>query len=72
MKTDAPEGYTPAIQVTLSCTLSDVWGAPEAFEAGGEAAVRGLIAEDLGAFFDEAKLRCAMVYVCNVSADKLK
>lgn len=60
------------IQVTLTCVLSDIWGAPEAYAVGGDKAVRELIQEDLSAFFEETQMRCERLYVTHVSADENK
>jgi len=45
------------IRVTLSCILSDIWGADEAYAAGGAMAVRELINEDLSAFVEECGVK---------------
>lgn len=42
------------VQVKLTLTLPDWWGADYAFASGGAKAVRELIEEDLRAFADDA------------------
>jgi hypothetical protein len=42
------------IRVTLTATLSDLWGAEDALAAGGEEELKEIIRDDLSAFAEEA------------------
>lgn len=49
------------VRVILTLEMPDWWGADDAFDAGGEKAVRELVEEDLRAFTDEASWVVARV-----------
>lgn len=58
----ASVGDAKAIRVTVTAILNeDLWGATDAFANGGEGAVVELIMEDIGAFFEEAKIHAELI-----------